>query len=80
MHLTLFRVLGVHWETRLTWSRLTGRLHAIAGGSQTRKYTPDISAATEETGGGGEAETDEDEWRLMLRPFSAGGILIQTKS
>ena len=30
--------------------------------------------------GGGEAETHEDEWRLMLRTFSAGGILIQTKS
>ena len=45
----LFRVLGVPWETTLTWARLTGRLRAIAGGSQTRKYTPDITAATEET-------------------------------
>ena len=61
MHLTLFRVLGVHWETRLTWSRLTGRLHAIAGGSQTRKYTPDITAATEET----EEEVSRDQVSLV---------------
>ena len=44
-------VLRVHWERRLTWSWLTGRLRAVAGGGQTRKYTPDITAATEETKG-----------------------------